>query len=247
MLFLKNKAKTLDIADYTVILPSICVGNAAQLACDLLIASKKLQRIGSLFHPCLIPVYGPSAYQHEPEERVASCELYTSVEDKLLVIQFRAPLIARHTNDFQKQLVELLQPARRVIILSGSFGFERRIMEDSPWAYRASDNFKEAHAAQLGNASLVKWKEHTGEHIFGGGNALQLFKAFDQLKVPVMLLFRYLLEGDNSTDASLIVRELNELCEDFLQLRNGGDGKFKLTVPKSWNLLFGNEVTELLF
>ncbi|XP_030565245.1 proteasome assembly chaperone 2 [Drosophila novamexicana] len=247
MLFLKSKANTLDVANYTVIVPSICVGNAAQLACDLLIASKKLKRIGSLSHPALIPVYGPSAYQHEPDERVSSCELYESAEDKLLVIQFRAPLIARHTKSFQINLVELLQAARRVIVLSGSFGFERRVIEESPWAYRASDNFKAAHAAQLGNASLVKWKEHTGEHIFGGGNALQLFNAFEEKQVPVMLLFRYLLEGDNSTDASLIVRELNELCEDFLQLRDGGDGGFKLTVPKSWNLLFGNEVTELLF
>ncbi|XP_034486182.1 proteasome assembly chaperone 2 [Drosophila innubila] len=247
MLFLKNKAKTLDVANYTVIIPSICVGNAAQLACDLLIASKKLKRIGSLSHPALIPVYGPSAYQHEPNELVSSCELYESTEDKLLVIQFRAPLIARHTKSFQNNLVDLLKPARRVVILSGSFGFERRVIEDSPWAYRASDSFKAAHATQLGNAALVKWKEHTGENIFGGGNALQLFKAFEEQQVPVMLLFRYLLEGDNSTDASLIVRELNELCEDFLQLRDGGDGSFKLTVPKSWNLLFGNDVTELLF
>ncbi|XP_023173682.2 proteasome assembly chaperone 2 [Drosophila hydei] len=248
MLYLKNKATKLDVANYTVIIPSICVGNAAQLACDLLIASKKLKRIGNLSHSALIPVYGPSAYQHEPNEFVSSCELYESVEDKLLVIQFRTPLIARHTKTFQINLVELLQAARRVIILSGSFGFERRFIDDSPWAYRASDNFKAAHAAQLdGKTSLVKWKEHTGEHIFGGGNALQLFQAFKEKQVPVMLLFRYLLEGDNSTDASLIVRELNELCEDFLQLHDGGDGSFKLTVPKSWNLLFGNEVTELLF
>ncbi|XP_017036719.1 proteasome assembly chaperone 2 [Drosophila kikkawai] len=249
MLFLKEKRSTLDLTEYTVILPSICVGNAAQLACDLLIASKKLRRIGSLTHPALIPVYGPSAYQHEPNEKVSSCELYEGAEDKLLVVQFRAPWIARHTGSFQQELVELLKGARRVVILSGSFGFERRVIEESPWAYRASDNFKEIHAAQLGNAELIKWKEHTGEAIYGGGNALQLYKAFDEKNVAVMLLFRYLLEGDNSTDASLIVKELNELCEDFLQLRSGsgGDSSFKLTVPKSWNLLFGNDITELLF
>ncbi|XP_017113909.1 proteasome assembly chaperone 2 [Drosophila elegans] len=247
MLFLKDKLSKLHLAEHTVIIPSICVGNAAQLACDLLIASKQLRRIGSLTHPALIPVYGPSAYQHEPNEKVSSCELYEGSEDKLLVVQFRAPWVARHTASFQRELVELLKGARRVVILSGSFGFEKRVIEESPWAYRASDNFKEAHAAQLGNQELIKWKEHKGEAIYGGGNALQLFKSFDEQKVPVMLLFRYLLEGDNSTDASLIVRELNELCEDFLQLRNGGDGSFKLTVPKSWNLLFGNDVTELLF
>ncbi|XP_030373568.1 proteasome assembly chaperone 2 [Scaptodrosophila lebanonensis] len=248
MLFLKNKELTkLNVENYTVIIPSICVGNAAQLACDLLIASKQLRRIGSLSHPALIPVHGPSAYQHEPDDRVASCELYEGSEDKLLVVQFRAPFVSRHVSSFQRELVDLLKDARRVVILSGSFGFERRVIESSPYAYRASDRFKLEHATQLNNSAVVQWKEHTGDLIYGGGNGLQLYKAFEQQNVPVMLLFRYLLEGDNSTDASLIVRELNELCDDFLQLRGSGDGGFKLTVPKSWNLLFGNDVTELLF
>ncbi|XP_062121736.1 proteasome assembly chaperone 2 [Drosophila sulfurigaster albostrigata] len=250
MLLLKDKSQTLNVDNYTIIIPSICVGNAAQLACDLLIASKKLKRIGSLSHAALIPVFGPSAYQHEPNECVASCELYESPEDKLLVVQFRAPFISRQTKRFQNEFVTLLKGARRVIILSGSFGFERRVIEGSPWAYRATDKFKTDHATELGDQALVKWQEHTGEHIFGGGNALQLYKAFEDAKVPSMLLFRYLLEGDNSTDAKLIVRELNELCGDFLKLRvasDAGDGKFKLTLPSSWNLLFGNDVTELLF
>ncbi|XP_070070606.1 uncharacterized protein [Drosophila takahashii] len=71
----------------------------------------------------------------------------------------------------------------------------------------------------VGNQEVIEWKEHRGEVIYGGG-------------------------GNASTDAFLFVRELNELCKDFLQLRNGGDGSFKPTVPKTWNLLLGNDVTK---
>ncbi|XP_054736530.1 proteasome assembly chaperone 2 isoform X3 [Anastrepha obliqua] len=242
MLQLKNRS-TLDLKEYTVIIPSICVGNAAQLACDLLIASKKMQRVASLMHPALIPVFGPSAYQHEPEERVAACEIYECVSNKLVVIQFRTPLISRHAQSLHNYLADLVQQARRVVILSASFGFEKREIGTSPYEYCVSERFRGSHKTQLAN---VKWMEFKGEMIFGGGNGLQLFRLLKEKEVPVMLLFRYVLEGDNSTDATLIVRELNDLCSSFLQLE-AEDKTIKLTVPVSWKLLFGNDVTAFIF
>ncbi|KAM7342319.1 proteasome assembly chaperone 2 [Cochliomyia hominivorax] len=243
MLQLKEN-KTIEGSNgFTVIIPSICVGNAAQLACDLLISSKNLKRIGSIHHPALIPVYGPSAYQHEPEEKVAACELYESIEDKLLVLQFRSPFISRHINDFHNELAKIVEKAARVLILSGSFGFEKRQIEACPYEYKASGSFKESHQEQL---KLVKWKEFQGEMIFGGGNALQLYRVLDEKKIPVMILFRYLLEGDNSTDATLIIKELSELCDGFLGFKSDKGG-IKLTVPISWKLLFGNDIPELIF
>ncbi|XP_053967052.1 proteasome assembly chaperone 2 [Anastrepha ludens] len=242
MLQMKNRS-TLDLKEYTVIIPSICVGNAAQLACDLLIASKKMQRVASLMHPALIPVFGPSAYQHEPEERVAACEIYECASNKLVVIQFRTPLISRHAQSLHNYLADLVQQARRVVILSASFGFEKREIGTSPYEYCVSERFRESHNTQLAN---VKWMEFKGEMIFGGGNGLQLFRLLKEKEVPVMLLFRYVLEGDNSTDATLIVRELNDLCSSFLQLE-AEDKTIKLTVPVSWKLLFGNDVTAFIF
>lgn len=243
MLQLKAKRSIDDFSGYTILIPSICVGNAAQLACDLLISSKQLKRVGSIHHPALIPVYGPSAYQHEPEEKVAACELYESSEDKLLVFQFRSPFISRHISDFHNELVKIIKTASRVIILSGSFGFEKRTIESCPYEYKASETFKEAHQEQL---KSVKWKEFQGETIFGGGNALQLHRVLDESRVPVMVLFRYLLEGDNSTDANLIMKELSVLCDGFLGFATNKGG-IELTVPISWKLLFGNDIPELIF
>lgn len=242
MLELKNK-DSFSFENYTVIIPSICVGNAAQLACDLLISSKQLKRVGNITHPAIIPVFGPSAYQHEPNEKTASCEVYESEEEQLGVIQLRTPLISKHAPSFHVELVKLVSKAKRVIILSGSFGFEKRIIEASPYEFKATESFKSAHATQL---PLVQWKQFEGEVIYGGGNAMQLFNLLEEQQVPTMLLFRYLLEGDNTLDASMILRELNVLCSDFLQLQEKS-GALKLTVPVSWKLLFGNDVIELLF
>ncbi|XP_004520689.1 proteasome assembly chaperone 2 [Ceratitis capitata] len=242
MLQLKNK-DSIDFRGYTVIIPSICVGNAAQLACDLLIASKEMERIGSLMHPGLIPVFGPSAYQHDPDERVASCEIYQSKTDKLIVIQFRTPLISRHAQSFHSYLAQLVQQAERVVVLGASFGFEKREIGTSPYEYCVSENFRESHKTELDN---VKWMEFKGDVVFGGGNGLQLFHILKDKQIPVMLLFRYVLEGDNSTDAKLIIKELNDLCSSFLQLKLEGE-KMKLIVPISWKLLFGNDVTSLIF
>uniref|UniRef100_A0A1B0C5Z9 Uncharacterized protein n=1 Tax=Glossina palpalis gambiensis TaxID=67801 RepID=A0A1B0C5Z9_9MUSC len=62
---------------------------------------------------------------------------------------------------------------------------------------KANEQFKDLYKELL---SLVKWREFSGETIFGGGNALQLYRLRENLHIPVMVLFRYLLDGDNSID-----------------------------------------------
>lgn len=238
--------KSLDVTDYTVIIPAVCVGNVAQLACDLLISSKQLKRIGTIHHPALIPIFGPAAYQHEPQHKVSACELYENVQDKLLIVQFRTPFISSYLADFHEKLAKLLIKSRRVIVLTASFGFEQRIIGDSPYEYKSNELFQTTHSAQL---SSVQWKPFTGEIIHGGGNALHLYNVLDKQNLSVLLLFRYVLEGDNTTDASFIIKELIELYDNFLQL---GDDKqpldeLKLVIPISWRLLFGNDVLDLIF
>uniref|UniRef100_A0A1A9USA1 Proteasome assembly chaperone 2 n=1 Tax=Glossina austeni TaxID=7395 RepID=A0A1A9USA1_GLOAU len=243
MLQLKEGKKSLALNGYTVIVPSICVGNAAQLACDLLISSKQLKKIGNIHHPTLIPICGPYAYEHQPEEKAAACELYENAEDKLLVLQFRSPFISKHIKDFHQKLAQILKGAQSVIILSGNFGYEKRIIDGSSYEYKANEQFKDLYMEPL---SVVKWREFSGETIFGGGNALQLYRVLESLNIPVMVLFRYLLDGDNSIDATLIVAELNELCKGFLK-QSDGSQDVKLVVPSSWKLLFGNDFPELIF
>lgn len=246
MLQLNKGRESLNLKGYTVIVPAVCVGNVAQLACDLLISSKQLQRIGTLHHPALIPIFGPAAYQHEPQQKVSACELYESEQDKLLIVQFRTPFISGHLADFHEQLAKLLVDAHRVIVLSASFGFEQRVIGGSPYEYKCNEPFQKVHTNQL---QRVEWKPFAGQMIHGGGNALHLYNVLGKHNLSVLLLFRYVLEGDNSTDAAFIIKELIELYDNFLQLGvdKPSTEELKLVVPISWRLLFGNDVLDLIF
>lgn len=246
MLQLNKDRNSLNVKDYTVIIPAVCVGNVAQLACDLLISSKQLKRIGTIHHPALIPIFGPAAYQHEPQYKVSACELYEGEEDKLLIIQFRTPFISVYLADFHKKLAQLLLESRRVIVLTASFGFEKRVIGGSPYEYKSNELFQNAHSTEISNAH---WKPFTGEIIHGGGNALHLYNVLDKHNLSVLLLFRYVLEGDNTTDASFIIKELVGLYHNFLQLSQSkhSSDELKLIIPVSWKLLFGNDVMDLIF
>ncbi|XP_055917412.1 proteasome assembly chaperone 2 [Eupeodes corollae] len=242
MLLLKGEADSINLEGYTAIVPSIGVGNAGQLACDLIISTLKLKRIGNIWHEALIPITGPSAFQHEPNTKAASCEVYVDDSKKVLAIQLRSPLISMHLNDFHEELVGLLQKCSRVIILTSSFGYEKHTIEASSFEYIANKEFKQNHADRLG---ALQWTEFSGEVVHGGGNALKLYKALEASNVPALLLFKYVLEGDNTMDASQLVKELDDLLEEEIKMKSGSS--LKLTAPVSWKLMYGNEVGDLIF
>lgn len=41
-----------NLNGYTVLFPSVCVGNAAQLAIDLLIATQQMKKCATVWHVC---------------------------------------------------------------------------------------------------------------------------------------------------------------------------------------------------
>lgn len=42
--------KNISLTGYTVIIPSVCVGNVAQLTVDLIISSLELKKVASIWH-----------------------------------------------------------------------------------------------------------------------------------------------------------------------------------------------------
>ena len=79
-----------DWASYTLLLPVVAVGNVAQLAADLVIATLQLQRAGTLYHDALLPCIGAAAYSHAPGLS-SGLELYACPQRRLAVLQQRAP------------------------------------------------------------------------------------------------------------------------------------------------------------
>lgn len=235
-MFKLNKEVTLT--GYTLLVPSVSVGNVAQLATDLLIETLKLEKIGLLWHPALIPIVGPPAYDHDHDQTTTTAELYLSEERKLVVLQIRAPLVGALQSDFLDKLTDFIRDKQlaEVIILSSSFAHENHQVGARPYKYLANEKFLSVHSEAV---EALQWSPLDGNVIHGGGYAAKLLAACTGKELAGFLLFMYVSEGDNTADAVQLVSLLDQLKKPLLPREEDG-GKIKLAIPSSWKHLFGN-------
>lgn len=115
-----------------LIVPSVSVGNVAQLAVDLLISSLRLRRVGWLRDPALLPLVGNDAFDHTPSRRAGylhtAAEVYCSEELKLVVVQLRAPIAKGCSQSFVSNLIGWTKESlfSEVVVLTSSEAYERR-------------------------------------------------------------------------------------------------------------------------
>lgn len=234
--------KEIDFSEYTALLPSIAVGNVAQLAIDLLIATIEMKRIGSGWHSGIMNIFGPPAYQHDKINKTTSIEIYYHEYKKLFAFQFRAPLVTSLTKDFHNELINFIKNAKfkNILILSSAHAYEKHFIEAPQFEYITTDKFININKECI---EKQNWLKFNGEKIYGGGNGKKLFELCAENDICTFLLFKYVSEGDNSSDASELLAEINNLYKIF----DNKNGRIKLTVPISWNCLYGNEPPELIF
>ena len=103
-----NLKEDTDFTKYTLIIPSVAVGNVGQLAVDLLISSLALRRIGSVIDSAFIPVIGPNPYKEDSDDICTTIDIYVNDEAKIVVFQIRSLLTKRPTTFFNK-LLEFVQ------------------------------------------------------------------------------------------------------------------------------------------
>lgn len=99
--------KIFNLEDFTLIVPSVAVGNVAQLTVDLLVASLNLQRIGQIITSAFIPIVGLDPYIETSEYLSTAVDIYAGVENKILVIQIRSPFI-KSLNSFYDNLSQFI-------------------------------------------------------------------------------------------------------------------------------------------
>lgn len=130
----------------------------------------------------------------------------------------------------------------QVIILTSSYDYERSDRSDSSLRYLTSDN------SLLNNEKLLErlhWKKHAkiltesteNYRISGGGFANSLYDYITSMQIPCTVLFRYCSEGDNISDALVLVKNLNEWL-NVLEI-NASDS-INVKFPPSWEYFFGN-------
>ncbi|XP_055605375.1 proteasome assembly chaperone 2-like [Uranotaenia lowii] len=226
-----------SVSGFSFVVPSVSVGNVAQLAVDLLIETLKLSKVGLLWHPALIPVAGPAAYAHDSDKITTTAELFASDEHKLLVLQLRAPLVGSLTADFLTSLSDFVESQKLgdVFILSSSFAHENQQI-GSRFKYVATEAFLSKRQEAL---TQLKWPQLEGSVIHGGGFAMKLQQLLVARNQSGLVLFSYVSEGDNTTDAVNLVSLLDQIREPVLLPRDD-EQKIKIAVPSSWKHLFGN-------
>ncbi|XP_053696089.1 proteasome assembly chaperone 2 [Sabethes cyaneus] len=229
--------KELPFSGYLLIVPSVSVGNVAQLAVDLLIETLKMQKIGLLWHPALIPVVGPAAYAHDTDKITTTAELYVSEQRKLVVLQLRAPLVGALQTDFLDNLSGFARDKQfsEVVILSSSFAHENHQVGARPYRYLANESFLTSRAEKL---RTLQWTSAEGNVIHGGGFAVALWNACSEKQLASLVLFNYVSEGDNTADAVQLISLLDQLKQ--LLPREADGVPIKVAIPSSWKHMYGN-------
>jgi len=238
-----NFYKKCDLTDYTVLFPSLGVGNVAQLSIDLLISTLQMEKIATVWHDSIVPIIGPKAFQHDTSKITTSCELYICSEKKLATFQIRSPLAAATMIEFFNELIAFLKSNNiaELILLTSSYAYEQHFIGSNPFAVIQDDVFK---SKQKDVVQRMKWTEFQGDTIHGGGYAKHLMSVASRKGLPTLILFKYVSEGDNSLDA---ISLLEELSASFNFVDRGGGGKIKIIFPISWKSLFGNPLPEQLY
>lgn len=168
---------------------------------------------------------------------------------KLACFQLRSPLAPQLLTPFFEQLTEFLlaQQVAELIVLTSSFAHEQHAIEAAKFVHLSSDSFRVRHQTVL--ASTDRWAElekRHGQIIHGGGFALKLWQHIEQKqKLPVAILFKYVSEGDNRSDAVQVLDRLDQLLDGQILGNDGATPSVK--VPVSWKALFGNDPTEQLY
>lgn len=225
-----------DLSGYTLIIPSVAVGNVGQLACDLVISSLQMRKIALLYSPALIPVSGYDPYKIGSSSLSVCCELYECADRKLVILLLRAPLVYKYGQQFLTEVVEKFKAdnIKDIVILTSSFAHEKKHIMTSPFRYVANDL-----CPHMNKLKTLDWVEHEskedGVKILGGGFASILYQIIKEKSVPCLVLYKFASEGDNIPDAYEMVQHLNTVVPLF----DEPDFYSQLIHPVSWNLMFG--------
>lgn len=230
-----------DLADSTLIIPSISIGNIPQLANDLLIHSLKFIKIGSLNNTYLYPFASPIDTLNEIGQIKGistAVEVYHNKELKLTIIQQRSPIIPNFTKAYvNKVILPFIKEAgiaKFLILDSSDAGLVENLTPGTIDFYTNEDllnksletlNIAHGDAIPLGKGtyglssymcSLVTYL-HTGD----------LSSDFD-----INVLVSYVYEGDNFYDGE-------HLANKTIQVLNLSPVKEWIR-PRSWLGVYGD-------
>ncbi|EFN70549.1 Proteasome assembly chaperone 2 [Camponotus floridanus] len=234
----------INLQNYTLILPSVAVGNVGQLSVDLLISNLNLQKIGQIFSPAFVPIVGANAYHEGSSELITAIDIYVGVKECVVVLQIRSPYVGELTGFFDHLVRFVIErKIAKVIILASSYDYEKRDIQPQhlKLRYVASSGIQSENGQLFDDLSWISHKPKVTSdtrqegklQIPGGGFAKSIFNFLSHADIPCAILFKFCSEGDNIADAVALVCYLNQW------IRVLGTNSDNLKYPPSWKHLFG--------
>lgn len=221
----------INFSDYTLIIPSVSVGNVPQLTVDLLITTYDFKKYSTIWHPAIISSIGSDPYYSSKSEIYTACELYVNEQLKLATIQIRSTvenkLAVKFFNDMQ-DLIEHLN-LKHIFILSSAFDYELHNVLSEKFYFVS--NAENNEVMEINHVKPLQ-PELSGKYCLnGGGFAVKLFQILQQT-LRCTLLIKYVSEGDNRPDALMMLQRLFAVLGSIKIPQN-------LKCPSSWQFVFG--------
>lgn len=224
-----NFTENTPLNDYTLLIPSVSVGNVGQLTNDLLISGLNLKSIGTAYHKAIIPAVGSNPYN--PKENICvACELYADKKNKIAILQLRTSIEQKFAEEYFNDLKNFVseQKFKEVIILASTYAHEQHNIMSGHYRYITSgkdDVFKEL------NILPMEESENGIYLIYGSGYAVKLHSILSSI-IPSSILIKYTSEGDNRPDAYSMLNVIGSILGIKSDLKD-------VKQPYSWDLVYG--------
>lgn len=226
-----NFVKKTDLTDYTLIIPSVSVGNVPQLTIDLLITSLNCEKAATIWHPAIVSSVGPDPFKEDSSTICTACELYINETYKVALIQLRSTIAHKLALEFFKVLKQSIvqYKVKEIIILTSSFDYELHVINENKFYYISNKAIEEVMST---NNIKKQAADDSGKYlVHGSGFAVTVYEKFiDTFSCTVLI--KYVSEGDNRPDAIIMMEVLCKLLR--LPLFN-----LKIKYPPSWSCVFG--------
>jgi len=229
----------------TLVLPIVSVGNVAQLASDLIIASLSLSRVDILDPSCLIPVAGP---REDGKRGVTTpIEVYGNAGGKLFVIQQRSPAVSAMKDRFTSQLGAFIKAAgfANVLLLTGVDVMARQDRHMSSPLYHFAATARSTpfeDRLTLTTPAYLKSPTPTLPPVPGSGLARRLLDVLNKEDLEgtaVGVLLQFVMEGDNRGDAKFLAEFATKVADVAVT---------EWKEPPSWRIgLFGTPQEQTLY
>ncbi|XP_030762720.1 proteasome assembly chaperone 2 [Sitophilus oryzae] len=226
-----NFETPIDLTGFTIIVPSITVGNVPQLTVDLLITTLKLKKAGILWHSALVSSVGSDPFNSKITTPSTAAELYYNSNIKVAVIQFRSTFNVQRLGSFITDLSNSFTALKidRVILLASLFDYELSNVQDKESIfYSSSTEINEELIENLRAKPLQQ--DEDGEVCTRGTGFAAKFYNILRTKVNCMLVVKYVSEGDNTLDAKKLLSQLFDIV-------NIKSGDYTVLIPESWTQL----------